>query len=337
MFIRKTCLILLNEVFLVDNGSYLLPNDIMKKNIIASVSPRVLASQSLLAQELEGLVDEEGFGPSTLPDVRLMYSEETYPSAPVSYEPSVVIIAQGHKQGRLGNRSFTYDSSNYLVLSLPLPFECATIGTEIEPMLGMAVRVSPSVVAELLLEMDTPPSSISPPSHAIDAVPLTAELSDAALRLARCLHSPHEARILGPHIIREITYRALCGAQGAALRALATPQSSFGQIARAMRRIHLNYGEPIDVPSLAREAGMSVSTFHANFKAVTAYPPLRYLQTIRLHKAQVFMVNGMAVAEAANRVGYESPSQFSREFKRLFGGTPKEVTTRSRMALSMFS
>ncbi|MES2735823.1 MAG: AraC family transcriptional regulator [Verrucomicrobiota bacterium] len=297
----------------------------------------VSACQNPLAAVLQGLVKEEGFGVSNLPEVRLMHSTETYPSAPVSYEPSIVIVAQGHKHGRLGERVFTYDASNYLVLSLPLPFECETIGSPEEPMLGMAVRVNPTTIAELLLEMDTPPSAIASPEHAIDAMPLTAELGDAALRLARCLQSPHEARILGPHIIREMTYRALCGGQGPALRALATPQSSFGQIARAMRRIHLDFGETLDVASLAREAGMSVSTFHAHFKAVTSYPPLRYLQTIRLHKAQVFMVNGMAVAEAANRVGYESPSQFSREFKRLFGGTPKEVTTRSRIALSMFS
>lgn len=298
-------------------------------------TPRV--RQEELASVLQGLVKEEGFGVSCLPEVRLMYSTETYPSAPVSYEPSIVIIAQGYKRGRLGDRAFNYDAKNYLVLSVPLPFECETIGTAEEPLLGMAVRVSPTILAELLLEMDTPPAAIETPAHAIDAVPLTPELADAAVRLARCLQSPFEARILGPQIIREMTYRALCGSQGSALRALATPQSSFGQIARAMRRIHLHFGETLDVGSLAREAGMSVSTFHAHFKAITSYPPLRYLQTIRLHKAQVFMVNGMAVAEAAHRVGYESPSQFSREFKRLFGATPKEITTRSRIALSMFS
>lgn len=306
----------------------------ISKRQTGSVAP---ARNTVLAGLLQTLVREEGFGMSALPDVRLMHSTETYPSAPVSYEPSIVIIAQGRKRGRLADRVFTYDPGNYLVLSLPLPFECETIGTPEEPMLGMAVRVNPATVAELLLEMDTPPSSIHAPEHAIDSMPVTVELGDAAVRLARCLQSPLEARILGPHIIREITYRALCGGQGPALRALATPQSSFGQIARALRRIHADYAQTLDVSSLAREAGMSVSTFHANFKAVTAYPPLRYLQTIRLHKAQVMMVNGMAVAEAANRVGYESPSQFSREFKRLFGGTPKEVAARSRIALSMFS
>jgi len=290
---------------------------------------------SLLAELLTELATAEGFVPTCLPDVRLMHSTETHPSAPVSYEPSIVIIAQGRKRGRLGGRTFTYDARNYLVLSIPLPFECETIGTPEDPMVGMAVRVNPATVAELLLELDAPlPVAGSP--NAIDATPLTPELNDAAIRLARCLHSPVEARILGPQIVREITFRALCGGQGASLRALATPQSNFNQIARALRRIHSDFAQTLEVTALAREAGMSVSTFHANFKAITAHPPLRYLQTIRLHKAQVLMVSGIPVAEAARQVGYESPSQFSREFKRLFGGTPKEIASRSRIALSMF-
>jgi AraC-like DNA-binding protein len=291
---------------------------------------------SPLAAVLGDLAAVEGFGATSLPDVRIMYSTETHRHTPVCYEPSIVIIAQGRKRGRLGTRMFTYDARHYLVLSVPLPFECETIGTPEEPMLGLAVRVNPITVAELLLEQDAPSLPTDGFPQPIEAIPLTAQLSDAAWRLASCLRSPVEARILGPQIIREITYRALSGKQGGALRALAAPESSFGQIARALRRIHLDYARILDVGSLAREAGMSISTFHANFKAVTANPPLRYLQTIRLHKAQVLMVSGVPVAEAARRVGYESPSQFSREFKRLFGGTPKQIASRARVALSMF-
>ena len=200
-------------------------------------------------------------------------------------------------------------------------------------MLGLSVRVNPATIAELILEEDAARTAGDWP-QAVNATPLTREMSDAALRLARCLQSPAEARILGPQIVREITYRALGDGQGGALRALAAPQSKFGQIARALRRIHLHFANALDVSSLAREAGMSVSSFHSNFKAVTSNSPLRYLQTIRLHKAQVLMVSGVPVAEAAHRVGYESPSQFSREFKRLFGGTPRELAGR-RVGFSM--
>lgn len=285
---------------------------------------------------LSALVTAEGFLPTALPDVRLMHSSGTYPPTPVVYEPSIVIIAQGCKRARLNGRTFTYDAGNYLVLSVPLPFDCETIGTKAEPMLGLAIRVSPVSVAELLLECDTPWSATVPATRAIGAAPLTPDMADAALRLAKCLRSPMDARVLGPPIVREIIYRALAGKGADGLRALATPQSHLSQVARALRRIHADFAQPLRVGLLAREASMSVSTFHANFKAVTAQSPLRYLQTIRLHKARVLISGGTAIAEAAGQVGYESPSQFSREFKRLFGGSPREVTRGARHSFFAF-
>ena len=287
---------------------------------------------SPMAGYLRQLASPDGFSPTALPNVFLMRSTKTYPYSAVSYEPSIVLIAQGCKNGRLGDRAFRYDARNYLVLSLPLPFECQTLGTPEEPMLGLSIRVDPATVAELLLKMDALPPTAEGSPNAIDSVPVTAELGEASVRLARSLLSPRDAAILGPQTIREIAYHALLGGQGASLRALVTPQSTLGQIARALRRIHADYAETLDVGLLAREAGMSVSTFHAKFKAITAKPPLHYLQTIRLHKAQVLLVAGETVSAASRRVGYESASQFSREFKRLFGGTPKEVASRNRDA-----
>lgn len=288
-----------------------------------------------LAGKLEHLANgREGFLPSPLPDVRLMRVERHIPNAAIAYEPSIVIIAQGRKRGRVGERTFVYDARNYLVLSVPMPFECETIGSSTEPALGMSIRVNPSTVAELVLEMDAQAFSGSP--TAIDATPLTPGIANAAERLAACLASPTEARILGPQTIREIIYHALCGGQGAALQALAAPQSNHGQIARALRRMHLEYAGDLDVAKLARDAGMSVSAFHAHFKATTSLPPQRYLQTIRLHKAQSLMVGGVSATEAAMEVGYKSPSQFSREFKRLFGGTPRQIAAKSRSSLFAF-
>ncbi|MFZ0711917.1 MAG: AraC family transcriptional regulator, partial [Terrimicrobiaceae bacterium] len=139
-----------------------------------------------LVDLLSGLATGEGFGPTCLPDVRLMRSTETHPSSPVSYDPSIVIIAQGCKRGRLGSRTFTYDAQNYLVLAVPLPFECETIGTPAEPLLGMAVRVNPATVAELLLEQDAAPLPATGSPPAVASTPLTPELSDAAVRLAMC-------------------------------------------------------------------------------------------------------------------------------------------------------
>ncbi len=293
------------------------------------------ASRYPLVELLNELTSGQGFADSYLPEVRFMRSTQSYPRVPVSYDPSIVIIAQGRKRGYLGATSFTYDANNYLVLSVPMPFECETEASPENPLMGLSVKVSPSVVAELILEQDYAAAAVSPPK-AIYASPLTDDLADAAVRLLRCLKSPGDARILGPQIVREITYRVLCGEQGDALRALATPHSNFGQIARALRRIHTDYAKTLDVGQLAREAGMSVSTFHANFKSVTANSPLRYLQTIRLHKAQMIMLHeGANASTAARQVGYESASQFSREFKRLFGGSPAEIANRLRLSLSM--
>jgi AraC-like DNA-binding protein len=288
-----------------------------------------------LVELLSQLATREGFSDSMLEGVRFMRSTQRIPRRPVVYEPGIVIIAQGRKRGYLGGRVYTYDAKNYLVLSVPLPFECETEGTPDKPLLGLSVSVDPATVAELLMEMDDVTLQPAAAPRAIYATPLNDGLCDAATRLLECLRSRSDARILGPQVVREITYRVLRGEQGGALRAVAARHSHFGQIHKALRRIHTDYSGAIDIETLASESGMSVSAFHHNFKAVTSSSPLQYLKTIRLHKARMLMVNeGLGAGSAAGRVGYESPSQFSREFKRLFGSTPGEEAERWRMALT---
>jgi transcriptional regulator GlxA family with amidase domain len=170
------------------------------------------------------------------------------------------------------------------------------------------------------------------------STPLDTALSEAAVRLLESLLSPVDAQILGPQIVREITYRILCGNHGDALRALVALNGRLGQVQRALERMHANYSQPLDVTSLANEAGMSVSAFHHNFKAITATSPLQYLKTIRLHKARMLMVQeGAGAGVAADRVGYESTSQFSREFRRFFGTTPLDEASRIRAMLGLDS
>jgi AraC-like DNA-binding protein len=298
-------------------------------------SPVSRAANSRLVGLLSELARGEGFIPSRLPGVKFMRSTEHIPRTPVVYDQSIVIIAQGRKTGHLGGRTFIYDANNYLVLAMPMPFECETEGTTEEPMLGVAVSVTPGVVAELLMTMESSPSTHDVRPQVIQAAPLDRTLSNATVRLLECLRSADDARILGPQIVREITYRVLLGKLGGNLRALAAPQSHFGQISRALHRIHADYARTLDIASLAREAGMSSSTFHAHFKAVTSSSPLQYLKTVRLHKAQMLMVQeGANASSAALRVGYESASQFSREFKRLFGGGPAAVAGQLRKTLT---
>lgn len=290
-----------------------------------------LKARSHLAGLIEKLASSEGYSNSLLPSVSLIKTSVSQPRIPVLYEPSIVIIAQGQKQGFVGDSSFIYDADNFLVLSVPLPFECETIASADEPLYGISVRVEPSVIAELLLEMDDKLQGGVDILRGFTAMSLDDSLLNAAERLLKALCSSSDARILGPQIVREITYLVLCGEQADALKALVTRRSKFAQIAKTLRRIHADFAQKIDVETLANEADMSVSSFHHNFKVVTATAPLQYIKSVRLHKARHLMVHdGYSANAAATKVGYESASQFSREFKRMFGTSPAEEASRMR-------
>lgn len=260
-----------------------------------------------------------------------MRSSLYVPPSPIAYDPSIVIIAQGRKRGRLGDRRFEYNGRHYLVLTLPLPFECETFGSPEEPLLGLSISVTPALIADLVLQMDELGRVPDRRSCAIDVAPIDERLSEAALRLLATLRSPVDARILGPQLVREIAYLVLGGPLGANLRELAAPNSHFGQISRIIQRLHDDCARPVEVATLAREAGMAVSTFHTRFKSLTATAPLQYLKNVRLHRARLLMLEeGLSASQAAFRVGYESASQFSREFKRLFGSPPAAAVARLR-------
>jgi AraC-like DNA-binding protein len=288
-------------------------------------------AQARMVDLLGKLAPDEGYTQSALDGVKFMRTNVSIPRVPVMYEPSIVIVAQGRKRGFLGSQAFIYDAQHYLVLAVPLPFECETEATPDEPMLAISIRVDLAVVAELLMMLNDTRGPIDSEPRAVYATPLDATLSDAVLRLLESLSSQHDARILGPAIVREICYRVLTGSQGDMIRAALTHQDHFGRIAKALRRIHQDFAGNLDVPTLAREAGMSLAVFHAQFKAVTETSPMQYVKTTRLHHARLLMVQDrLNVSAAATRVGYESASQFSREFKRLFGMSPADDVKRMR-------
>jgi AraC-like DNA-binding protein len=282
------------------------------------------------------LAIQEGFSPSILDGVQFIRANDYIPRHPVVYDPSIVIVGQGRKRGYLGDEVYTYDAYNYLVLSVPLPLECETEASPEKPLLGVQVQVTPATLGELLVEMDDNVTVSGQVPRGIYSTPLSDELIGATIRLLECLHSNMDGRILGPQVVREIIYRVLCGGQGAALRAVATRQSSFSQIARILKRIHMEYPNSLDMETLAKDASMSLSTFHHNFKAVTSTSPLQYLKSIRLHRARILMVqDGLNASTAAGQVGYESASQFSREFKRFFGNSPADETAKMRAMVGL--
>jgi AraC-like DNA-binding protein len=291
--------------------------------------------QARMVELMDRLMPHEGFSHLALNGVKLMRSNRSHPRSPVLYEPCIVIVCQGRKTGYLGDSAFVYDAQQFLVLSVPLPFESETTASLEEPLLAISIRLNLAVIAELLLALDDVGGYTEAQPKGINATPMDPALSDSVLRLLQALTSPIEAQVLGPSILREIFFRVLSGPQGGAIRAALAHQSQFGKIAKALRRIHTDYHGDLDVTKLADEAGMSVPAFHANFKAVTATSPIQYVKTTRLHKARLLMIqDGISAALASARVGYESASQFSREFKRFFGRTPLEEARVMKSLLS---
>lgn len=288
-------------------------------------------AQKRMVELLATLAPAEGITHSQLDGVNLLRSNRMIVRRPVMYEPSIVVVCQGRKHGFLGNQAFVYDAQHYLVMAVPLPFECETEASPDEPLLAISIRIDLTVIAELLIALNDMRGTLANEPRPFYATPLDRSLRDAVLRLLESLASPLDAPILGPSIVREICYRVLSGTQGDVIRAALTHQHHFGRIAKALRRIHTDYRDELDVQMLAREAGMSLAVFHAQFKAVTATSPMQYVKTTRLHHARVLMVqSGLNVGAAAARVGYESASQFSREFKRLFGVSPIDEVRRMR-------
>lgn len=274
-----------------------------------------------LAELLTPLITQNGFTPSAVPGVGFMRGVEAIPRHPIVYQPCIIVVAQGRKCVWLGDESYVYDANNYLVLSAPMPMECETYASEAEPLLGLTIDVDPIMVGELLLEMGDVPGA--EPRSLVRSSAMTGDVIDAAIRLAETFSSPVDARVLGPQIVREIVYRVLRSENGDVLRLATANASRFGHIARVLRRIHEEYASELDVPSLARDANMGTSTFHSAFREVTSTSPVQYVKRIRLHRARALLLGeGTSAQDAARAVGYTSASQFSREYRRMFGVSP---------------
>lgn len=288
-----------------------------------------------LACLLDKVAVEEGMSRTAIDGVEVFRASTSIARAPIVYLPRILIVGKGRKRAFLGGETYVYDPSNYLVLSVPLPAECETEASPDEPVLLLAIHLEQATVGEMMLELDEPSVSDSPTPRGICSTPMDKEMAGAVIRLLECLQKPADSRILGRQIVREIVYRVLQSEQGGALRALASRDEHFSRIARVLRHIHADYAKQISIEELARKAGMSAAAFHHYFKKVTSSSPLQYIKRVRLDQAKLLMAHeGYNASTAAQAVGYESPSQFSREFKRVYGITPSEdaVQTRARFA-----
>lgn len=285
---------------------------------------------------LARLAPHEGYNITGLADVRFLRSNRPLLRTPVLYEPGIVIVVQGRKRGFFGQDVYLYDAQHYLMVSVPVPFTMETDASASAPMLAIYIRLDFSVAADLMLQLDNREKTVVASPRSMMSSPMDDAMSRSVLRFLQVMAAPLDAEILGPAMLREIYYRVLTGAQGATLRSTLTMQGQFGKVAKALRKLHAEYDSHLDVAVLAKEAGMSLPSFHSHFKAVTDTSPMQYLKSTRLHQARLLMLRNNLTASAASvRVGYESVSQFSREFKRLFGLTPLSEVERMRQNFSM--
>lgn len=283
--------------------------------------------QSELAARVSALARCDGLSETAVPPVALMRASSTTQPLPALYEPSLCIVVQGRKRTVLGGDTFTYDPLNYLVVPVTLPmYGQIAQATPEQPYLCLRITVDPTLIGDLLLQMRTSITAVTPNERAVFVARATEAMLDAVLRLVRLLEAPQEAAVLAPLVIREIHYRALLGELGHRLRELCHSGSQLQRIARAIDTIKTRFAEPLRVDHLAATAHMSVSSLHHHFKAITSMSPLQFQKQLRLHEARRLMLGeGIDAAAAAYRVGYESASQFSREYRRLFGAPPRRA------------
>lgn len=263
---------------------------------------------------------------------RYSYSSDFSPSLP---QPALCILAQGRKEVRLGDEYFAYDPLNYLVVSVSMPISGRVVEISPErPVLALRLDIDPMEIKTLISDAGPIGMPSRTAGRGLYVEPIDQVMLDALLRLTRLLDTPRDIAMLAPLIRREILYRLLRSQLGYRLYEIATENSQTHRVSRAVSWLNGNFEQPLRIDSLAREANLSVSTLHHRFKAMTAMSPLQYQKQLRLNEARRLMLcEGLDASAAGYRVGYESPSQFSREYSRQFGAPPVRDLARLRMRL----
>lgn len=248
------------------------------------------------------------------------------PTGPIHgvYQPSLCIVLQGAKVSQLGGRSYRYDEGKCLITSLDVPIRAEIVDASADaPYIAVVVNIDPAVVAELLLESARGDALSAPVPAALSVHPLSGDLVDPLERLLALAERPRDIPVLAPMIRREIVWHLLNGPQAAMMRQIGLTDSRTARISRSIAWVRENFADTISVPHLAELAGMSPATFHRHFKAATAMTPVQFQKSLRLQEARRLLLSeGSDVAQVGFAIGYESPSQFSREYRRMFGAPP---------------
>lgn len=248
------------------------------------------------------------------------------------YQPMVAIVVQGFKRSMLANQEYNYGDKHCMVVGVDMPgvYHIAKASPE-EPFLSLSIKLDRYIISQLLSEMPPVSGKINESLSPVSVSEVTNEVLDACLRLVELLDNPAKIPVLAPMIIREIHFHLLSGVQGDCLRMVNTSGTKANHIAQAINWLRDNYAAPLDVDSLAKQVNMSSSTFHRHFRQVTTFSPLQFQKNLRLHEAErLMLLEGKDTRTAAFEVGYESTTQFNREYKRQFGESPHRDVTKKR-------
>lgn len=285
-----------------------------------------------LATRIAAFMPADGAYETSIAGLTLYRAEAPLPPTPVLYQPALCVIAQGKKRVLLANESYVYDASKFMLIAADVPVTGQVfVASTRAPYLALRLALEPAIVGELIAELPRDTTHAASPQRALVVSRLDAPLSDAVLRLVGLLGEPRAQAVMAPLLKREIMFRLLVGEQGQRLRQIATHEGQAQRITHALQWLQAHFAEPLRIDRLARVVKMSASALHHHFKSVTAMSPLQYQKALRLREARRLMLaEGLDAAEASFRVGYESPTQFSREYRRYFGAPPRRDVSQLR-------
>ncbi|RWC47903.1 MAG: AraC family transcriptional regulator [Mesorhizobium sp.] len=295
----------------------MLPNPIDDERW-SSTKDRLVALAGLLAPR-------HGYNQTALRSVRILRTETVLHDIPVLYNPGAVFVLQGSKQGILEREIYLYDEDHYLAVSVPVPFRMTSTASPQRPLLAVYLEFDMQMAAEIAMQVEKHAGSVSAKPRGLLSSRMTCEIEDVLLRLLMVLGSAVDVAVLGASILRELHYRVMVGPQGGAVITALQRKGTSGKLIQSVAWLRENYGSEIAVADLARNVGMSIPSYHVHFKDLTGSSPMQYVKAMRLHEARLMISRQSGtIADVAASVGYVSPAQFSRDFKRHFGRIASE-------------
>jgi AraC-like DNA-binding protein len=267
-----------------------------------------------------------GYNETALSSVRILRTEAVLNDIPVLYKPGAVYVLQGSKQGVLEDETYLYDEDHYLAVSVPVPFRMTSKASPQRPLLALYLEFDMQMAADIALQIEKlagPPENAKP--RGLFSSKMDSDIEDVLRRLLTALGNPVELGVLGSSILRELHYRVISGPQGGAVIAALQRKGTSGKLVESVAWLRENYNSEIAVADLAKAVGMSVPSYHVHFKKLTGSSPMQYVKAMRLHEARLMIARqSRTIADVAASVGYVSPAQFSRDFRRHFGRTASE-------------